>query len=284
MTNSNQNTSVSNTETISKEGVEILIVDDEDTIITMLTHMLEFEGYKTRSALNGQAALSAVHDNKPSLIILDLMMPGISGFEVCKELKTQREYSPIPVIMLTAKKGFDDRVTGLRVGANDYITKPFNIDELLNSIEKQLINSKKMREQEGIESTAKFEVTSDFTYIKQVNDLIMRIFGQTNLTEEEIVEFEYCLNEALINAVEHGSGLDPDKLVYVSYTLKKDKLIIEIEDEGQGFDFRSVADPTTEENILNPRGRGIFIMKNYMDEVFYNEKGTKITLIKNLVA
>ena len=102
------------------------------------------------------------------------------------------------------------------------------------------------------------------------------------MTETEISEFDYCLNEALTNAIEHGSKLDPNKLVYVAYTLQRDKLVIEIEDEGKGFDFKKVPDPTTAENIMQPRGRGIYIMKNYMDQVEYNEKGTKITLTKFL--
>jgi len=244
--------------------------------------MLEFEGYSTRYARNGTAALEAVYVKKPSLLLLDLMMPGISGFDVCKELKTQRSYSGVPIIMLTAKKSFDDRVAGLRVGANEYITKPFNVDELLQAIEDQIIQAKRLQEEEGVECHARFELKSDFAYIKQVNELITRMFQQTKLSEDDVAEFEYCLNEALMNAIEHGSKLDPNKFVYVSYILMKDMLVLEIEDEGPGFDSREVPDPTAEENIFNPRGRGIYIMKKYMDNVEYNDKGTKIILTKHL--
>lgn len=267
---------------IDKSEYEVLVVDDEDTIVTMLTEILSFEGYVVRAALNGEDALKTIYQKRPDLIILDLMMPGISGFEVCKELKTQREFNAIPIIMLTAKKSMDDRKAGLRVGANDYITKPFEMKDLLNSIEEQIGNTIKIQREEGIECHARFELKSDFAYMKQVNDLVMRMFKQTKMSEEEIAEFEYCLNEALMNAIEHGSKLDSDKIVIVSYTLKKDTLILEIEDQGTGFDFRTIPDPTSAENIFKSRGRGIYIMKKYMDEVFYNKKGTKITLMKNL--
>lgn len=264
-----------------RKNKDILIVDDDESIVVMVTQLLAFEGYSSRFALNGERALEEIYLRKPDLILLDLMMPGISGYDVCRELKTRREYNSIPIIMLTAKKGRDNMLAGLRVGANNYITKPFDVDLLLDAIAEQLESSRILLETDGVECHARFEISSDFIYIKQVNELITHMFHQTKLTNDEIAEFEYCLNEALMNAIEHGSRLDPTKVIHVSYLLKKDRLIIEIEDEGTGFDFTCVPDPTTAENIFSHRGRGIFIMKKYMDDVTYNDKGTKITLIKH---
>ncbi|MBN2385079.1 response regulator [bacterium] len=261
---------------------EILLVDDEYAIVEMIETVLRFEGFTVRSVFNGTDALNEVIRKKPDLIVLDLMMPGLNGFELCKELKTRREFNHIPIIMLTAKKDHDARVAGLMVGANDYLTKPFEIQELIDMIIRQLDLAKHMREEDGITFHARFEIKPDYAFMTQVNELIMRIFQQTALTETEIAEFEYCLNEALTNAIEHGSQFDPNKIIHLSYTLCKDKLVITIEDEGQGFNFRNLPDPTTDENIFNTRGRGIFIIKQYMDLVEYNEKGTSITLTKYL--
>jgi two-component system phosphate regulon response regulator PhoB len=110
----------------------ILIVDDEQDLVSSLEYNLEREGYRTRSALTGQAALDQAHQEPlPDLVLLDLMLPDMSGTEVCRELRTHEHTRNIPVIMLTAKGEEIDRVVGFEVGADDYVVKPFSIRELL---------------------------------------------------------------------------------------------------------------------------------------------------------
>lgn len=106
----------------------VLIVDDESAILTLLRFHLEREGFLVISAENGNEALAAAHRESPDLVILDLMLPGISGLEVLKRLRLS---SQVPVIMLTAAKDEVDRVVGLEMGADDYITKPFSTRELV---------------------------------------------------------------------------------------------------------------------------------------------------------
>jgi len=110
---------------------KILIVEDEKDIIEMIEYNLKKEGYDTLSALNGEDAISAAKKAKPDLVILDLMLPGMDGFEVCKILKGNENTARIPIIMLTAKSQEADKVAGLELGADDYITKPFSPRELL---------------------------------------------------------------------------------------------------------------------------------------------------------
>ena len=105
---------------------KILIVEDEKDIIEMIEYNLKKEGYDTLSALNGEDAISAAKKAKPDLVILDLMLPGMDGFEVCKILKGNENTARIPIIMLTAKSQEADKVAGLELGADDYITKPFS--------------------------------------------------------------------------------------------------------------------------------------------------------------
>ena len=107
----------------------ILIVDDEPEIVRGLEDNLRFEGYQTATAANGEEALATAAREAPDLILLDIMMPGLSGWDVCRALRGKG--IDVPIIMLTARSEETDRVRGLELGADDYITKPFSLRELL---------------------------------------------------------------------------------------------------------------------------------------------------------
>ncbi|GHG55336.1 sensory transduction protein regX3 [Flavimobilis marinus] len=106
----------------------ILVVEDEESYAEPLTYQLEREGYEVVAVANGPDALAAFDDGGADLVLLDLMLPGLSGTEVCRELRTR---SNVPVIMLTAKDTEIDKVVGLEIGADDYVTKPYSFRELL---------------------------------------------------------------------------------------------------------------------------------------------------------
>ncbi len=109
----------------------VLIVDDEAPIREMLTLALEMAGYQCQDADSAQAAMALVVDNRPDLILLDWMMPGISGIELARRLKKDSLTATIPIIMLTAKGDENNKILGLEAGADDYITKPFSPRELM---------------------------------------------------------------------------------------------------------------------------------------------------------
>jgi two-component system alkaline phosphatase synthesis response regulator PhoP len=104
----------------------ILVVDDEVYIVHILDFSLGMEGYEVVTALDGEQALEKVAQQKPDLIVLDIMMPKLDGYETCKALKSREETKDIPVILLSAKGRNVDQKTGFEVGADDYITKPFS--------------------------------------------------------------------------------------------------------------------------------------------------------------
>ncbi|MDD4910309.1 MAG: response regulator transcription factor [Candidatus Omnitrophica bacterium] len=110
---------------------KILIVEDERDIVKMLDYNLKKDGFRTLSCYDGEAALSLARREHPDLIILDLMLPGIDGLEVCKILKKEGRTAIIPIVMLTAKAQEADKILGLELGADDYITKPFSPRELI---------------------------------------------------------------------------------------------------------------------------------------------------------
>ncbi|MBI5190458.1 MAG: response regulator [Nitrospirae bacterium] len=111
---------------------KILVVDDEMHIVRIVKYKLETAGYHVISALNGTEALKMAREEKPDLIFLDIMMPGLNGYEVCSQLKNSPETRNIIIIMLTAKGQESDKIKGLEVGVDEYITKPFSPQDLLD--------------------------------------------------------------------------------------------------------------------------------------------------------
>ena len=112
----------------------ILVVDDEEDILELVRHHLKREGYEVQCADSGEKALTAARSNPVNLIVLDLMLPGIDGLEVTRKLKNDPQTKHIPILMLSAKGEESDVVTGLELGADDYVTKPFSADDLLEKI------------------------------------------------------------------------------------------------------------------------------------------------------
>jgi two-component system alkaline phosphatase synthesis response regulator PhoP len=117
-----------------KTGGKILVVDDDAFIRRPLEFILRAEGFEPCIAIDGNACLDAVARERPDLIILDVMMPGRDGFELCKTLKSDRAYSHIPIILLSARGQEHDRERGLCLGAADYMTKPYSPSELLRRV------------------------------------------------------------------------------------------------------------------------------------------------------
>jgi two-component system response regulator MprA len=112
--------------------VKIMVVDDERAVRESLRRALELEGYEIELAADGQEALYRLEASEPDAVVLDVLMPGIDGIEVCRRLR--RSGSRVPVLMLTARDAIDNRVAGLDAGADDYVTKPFALEELLARI------------------------------------------------------------------------------------------------------------------------------------------------------
>ena len=110
-------------------GKTVLIVEDEQSIVDILSYILTKEGYDTLEALDGPTGLQLALEQNPDLVLLDLMLPGMGGFEVCQKIRAAG--SAVPIVMLTAREEEDDKVRGLELGADDYITKPFKNRELI---------------------------------------------------------------------------------------------------------------------------------------------------------
>ncbi|MHB8771550.1 MAG: response regulator [Syntrophales bacterium] len=131
---------------------KILIADDEKDIVELIAYNLEREGYAVVKAFDGQKAWEKVNAEKPDLVILDLMMPAISGMEVCRMIRRQSGTAALPIIMLTAKSDALDKILGLEVGADDYITKPFHVRELIARVRAVLRRAERLPDDDAPES------------------------------------------------------------------------------------------------------------------------------------
>ena len=154
-------------ENLEKEVKKVLVVDDEQAIIDVLVYNLKKEGYETLEATDGITAVNMALEEKPDLMLLDIMLPKLDGLSVCKRVKN---YLNIPILMLTAKDAEIDKIVGLELGADDYITKPFSVRELMarvkaNLRKNEISNVKK----ESLTETEKVEVKKE--NVIKVNDL-----------------------------------------------------------------------------------------------------------------
>jgi len=117
---------------------KILVVDDEADLVETVRFPLEMEGFNVLVSYNGEDALNQARKEKPDLILLDLMLPKLDGYKVCRLLKFDEKYKHIPILMLTAKTQEKDKLLGKETGADEYITKPFDIDDLMKRVKAYL--------------------------------------------------------------------------------------------------------------------------------------------------
>ena len=131
-------------------GERLLVVDDDENLRSMLSAALKHHGYDVESVDNGDAAIEAVAATRPDLLVLDVMLPGVDGFEVCRRLRSMNDHTP--VLFLTARDETEDKVRGLRLGGDDYLEKPFSLDELMARVDAVL------RRTGGAQQTSELEV------------------------------------------------------------------------------------------------------------------------------
>lgn len=264
-----------------RETKKILVVDDDYDLCKMLMKLLGRKGYEADYVLSGEEALERVYKEPFDLIILDIMMPGIDGYEVCHKLKIHREYNRIPILMLSAKDTEQDKIVGLQTGADDYIFKPFEVGELLRAMEEVLRRHEAIFTN-GLMQEVTFNFQSQFEYLEEVNELVTQLFRHTTLAADEVWEIKLALHEVGINAIEHGNKMDPEKSVRLRCRIFGDRIEFDMEDQGEGFAFRKLPDPTEDAALARERGRGIYLVSKIVDEVRYDGDGSRVRLIKHL--
>lgn len=290
----------------------ILVVDDEEIIRSLLLTLFERDGrYEADAAVDGADALVALERRVYSLIITDLQMPNLGGLGLLKKLR--ENYPHVPVIVFTGYGDMQDAIEALRLGAVNFLRKPFELREILPSVVR------------AIEVMARSERRRlVYDYIDSINlsltipprldetdpviqHLLDPLVPLRIIPEAEIKNVFLALDEVLNNAIFYGAlQIDPtlrekpeghtlfeqvlmeregdplfsSRRVHLQAEYSPEKVVFTIKDPGEGFDYKNLPDPTDPENLLREHGRGLLLVRCFMDGLQFNEAGNEVTLIK----
>jgi two-component system OmpR family response regulator len=207
---------------MAKAAPRILVVDDETNITELISMALRYEGFSIESATTGRAALSAVESFGPSLIILDVMLPDINGFEVVRRLGASGKR--VPVIFLTAKDATEDKVQGLTVGGDDYVTKPFSLEELVARVRAVLRRNGSNGSEKGRFELADLQLDEDAHEVRRAGQVIGLSPTEYRLLRYLLINAGRVLTRSQIldHVWEYDFGGDASVLeTYISYLRKK---------------------------------------------------------------
>jgi DNA-binding response OmpR family regulator len=267
-----------------------LIVEDHPDQAQMVAGLLRFRNFEPIVAGTGEMGLELARRHAPDVVILDLMLPDISGFDVCRRLRSDRATMLIPVVMLTALGDATNRMQGFRVGANAYVTKPYGMQELIDAIAAARTWRSEM-EKRNVQGEIHVELNSEITLLQEVNDFLVSLCQSTPLTDEQVAHLRQAVMEMAQNAIEWGNRHQSDRLVTMTYRVFDDHLMIVIRDQGSGFDLKNIPhaaavdDPFSHLDVrdklgLRSGGFGLLICQGMVDELKYNDVGNEVTLIK----
>ncbi len=224
---------------------KILIIDDQPENVFVLQDRLEHEGYNVITAYDGQSGINKAVDEQPDIILLDIMMPGMSGFEVCEVLTKNEKTKRIPIIMVTALTGSDDIKKGLELGAYDYIKKPFNRVELLARIKSALrfketqnllLEVEKINVFSATVQTANHKIKQPLTLINLSVAALRRELGKENISKEQLLKRVDFLEIAAKEIVEVLEQLTSIKKPVIKEYVNNLKMIDVKENENDSAD------------------------------------------------
>ncbi|MFO0968200.1 MAG: ATP-binding protein [Gemmataceae bacterium] len=267
-----------------------LVVEDEKELGQLLAEHLKRWGFTPTVLNEGKAAVPWVQANQPSIVLLDLLLPDVNGLAICEELKLSPETNLVPVIMVTALDGQEDRVKGLQVGANRYLPKPFTAEKLNRTITETIAWQEDLK-RHGTAGEIRFQLQSDTTYLDELNSMLASLFHFSGLKPGEIKQLTTAVRELGTNAIEWGHRKQLDRIVTVDYRIDPKQITIIIKDTGPGFDPKNLPhaansdDPITHMMVretlgLREGGFGILMSRGLVDELQYNEAGNEVRLVK----
>lgn len=190
---------------------QILVVEDDKTLLEMLQYNLERQGYEVLVAEDGRSGLKLARDNHPDLLLLDVMLPGLDGFEVCRILRKEQN---VPILMLTARTEEIDKIVGLEMGADDYITKPFSMRELVARVKAQLRRVDLIREDIAAEQSGEEPPAARKTAVLQFGNLTIDENRREIAIDGEVVRLKPKEFELLIFLARHqGMAMSRDLIL-----------------------------------------------------------------------
>jgi CheY-like chemotaxis protein len=271
-------------------GRKALIVQVDSSSPSQLAENLREWQFEVTLLGAGDPVIPWVMEHHPHLILLDLFAVNATGHAICQALKLDRQSNLIPLIMVTPNTSPEDRVRGLEVGANYYLTKPFTREQLYHAISVVFAWRRELQRY-GTEGEIHFQLQSAGEYLEQMNQLLASLFLFTGLSQTQINHLMLAVRELGINAIEWGHRKQVERIVHVTYRIDSEKVTIVIRDSGPGFDPGNVPhavrpdDPTAHLELremlgLRDGGCGILMARGLVDELEYNETGNEVRLVK----
>lgn len=289
--------------------MKILVVEDDASSRLYLENLLEVNGYTCRTATNGIEGLNAFEEFNPDVVVTDIQMPVMDGLEMLESIRNRK--SDTIVIITTAYGSENYAIQALHLGANNYLKKPVAGVDLLPLLKKyhNIKYGKFPSETKpGKILFKKFKIEF-ITNMKEIPRIVDRILTESscNYDDSNRINVELGLVELITNAFEHGNyeinfaeklhALETNTLdtlynnrahntkyknrkISIDFTMNNECCEWQIEDEGAGFDWKNIKDPTKEDNILELSGRGIFISSFLFDEIEYSGKGNIVRVKK----
>ncbi len=270
--------------------VTALIVDDEPDMADVLARILRLRHIESTVMHEGSPAPAFVRAHQPDVVLLDLMLPDRDGYSVCEEIKLDRETNLTPIVMVTAMGRHEDVIKGLAVGANEYLNKPFEIDEFNATVDRALAWREDMKRC-GACNEVHFQLKSDTRLLSELNDMLSSLLLHSPLSPDAAHQLTTAVREMGGNAIEWGHRKRVELPVTITYRIETDRVIVTIKDTGPGFnrsDLAHAADPedpvrhtdVRESLGLRVGGFGILMTKGLVDEMDYNQTGNEVRLVK----
>jgi CheY-like chemotaxis protein len=303
-------TACENETAAAPSGPLLLVVEDSVIDQCIVRSLVRDMSWNAVYASDGAEALEMLAVRRPDLILTDLQMPRLDGLELVEAVREQ--YPEIPVILMTAFGSETIALEALRRGAASYVAKRFLKRELPETLERVLVNAKSQRCDLQLRSCVtavelRFELANDPALVPALVRHVQEHLSVLHLcSSNSALRVGVALEEALLNGLYHGNlglssdlrqadgeqafrdlaeerrSLPPyaDRRLYIKASLNKDEAVFTIHDEGPGFDVATLPDPTDPLNLERVGGRGVLLMRTFMDEVSFNSSGNEVTLIK----
>ena len=260
----------------------ILIVDTNEELRTLLSRVLSDFGHAVVATGDRDEALAREDLEDFDLVISDLTDDAESGVQIVSEIK--RKSLLVPVVVSSDETQPSGVIKAFKMGAANYVRRPYDRDELRDIVERTL--SYKLRFVEDVKvlpfvrERIEFELPSDINLMNGVLHYLHERVVQLGIINPERSNLFIALDEAFANAVKHGNRGDVSKIVRITADLSAREARFTIEDEGEGFRVTDIPDPRDPANLFKTSGRGVLLIYNIMDEVMYNDRGNRLTMIK----